>query len=509
MKLTMPNMLLKRIRIIVAIVFFTAITLLFLDFTGTIHLWLGWLAKIQLMPAILTASIAIIVFIAILTLLFGRIYCSIICPLGIFQDIVSRLASKRKKNRFTYSPALDWLRYGMLGVFIVLFIIGIHSAVALLEPYSAYGRITSNLFAPFYQWGNNLLAYFAGQVDSYAFYSVEVWLPGLVTFVAASLIFTVLIVLAWLGGRTYCNTVCPVGSVLGLLSRFSLFKLTFDTGKCKKCGLCEWNCKASCIDVKNLTIDGSRCVTCFKCMEKCKFGAMKYAPVKIGKKQNVGSEMVGKENSTNDGVSRRSFLSVAGIFAFAQTVKAQQLRGDGGLADILDKKIPVRKTPIVPPGATGLRNMNKYCTACQLCVSVCPTNVLRPSAKLATLMQPEMSYEKGYCRPECTKCSQVCPTGAIRAITPADKSAISIGKAVWIKDNCIVNRDEVQCNSCANNCPTGAIMLIAVNQKDKNSLRIPIIDGELCIGCGACENLCPARPFSAVYVEGNVVHHSV
>jgi formate hydrogenlyase subunit 6/NADH:ubiquinone oxidoreductase subunit I len=153
--------------------------------------------------------------------------------------------------------------------------------------------------------------------------------------------------------------------------------------------------------------------------------------------------------------------------------------------------------------------MNKCCTACQLCVSVCPNSVLRPSAKPVTLMQPEMSYEKGYCRPECTKCSEVCPAGAIRAITPADKSAISIGKAVWIKDNCIVNRDEVQCSTCTNNCPTGAITLVAINPDDKNSLKIPLLDGELCIGCGACENLCPARPFSAVYVEGNVVHHSV
>jgi ferredoxin len=296
-----------------------------------------------------------------------------------------------------------------------------------------------------------------------------------------------------------------VGSVLGLLSRFSIFKLTFDVEKCKKCGLCERNCKASCIDMKNLSIDKSRCVSCFKCMEKCKFGAMKYAPVKIGKKQNIKRE----ENSANGGVSRRGFLSIAGVFALTQTVKAQQPKGDGGLADIIDKKIPARKTPIVPPGAGGLRNMNRRCTACQLCVSVCPTNVLRPSAKLASLMQPEMSYEKGYCRPECTKCSQVCPTGAIRAITPADRSAVSIGKAVWIKENCIVNRDEIQCNTCANNCPTGAITLVAINPDDKNSLKIPLLDGELCLGCGACENLCPARPFSAIYVEGNVVHHSV
>jgi ferredoxin len=194
---------------------------------------------------------------------------------------------------------------------------------------------------------------------------------------------------------------------------------------------------------------------------------------------------------------------------FANTIKAQEQKVDGGLADILDKKIPERKTPIVPPGAVSAKNMKDHCTACQLCVSACPNNILRPSGKLATFMQPEMSYERGYCRPECVECSQVCPTGAIKPITTADKSALAIGTAVWIKDNCVVNTDNVQCDNCAHHCPTGAITMIACDPDDKNSLKIPVVDKENCIGCGACENLCPARPFSAIYVEGNVRHHLI
>jgi ferredoxin len=495
--------MLYKIRLIVATVFFALVTLLFLDFTGTVHLWFGWIAKTQLLPAILAVNIAVIALIAVFTLLFGRIYCSVICPLGVLQDGISRAAGKRKKNRFRYSPAKSRLRYGILGLFIIAVILNGNALVSLLDPYAAYGRVASNFFAPVYRQANNLLGWLAERMDSYAFYPTEIWVKGWIIFGTAALTLIVAGILARRGGRTYCNTVCPMGSILGLLSRFSIFRLTLDAEKCKQCGMCERNCKASCIDVKSLTIDKSRCVACFKCMEKCRFGAMKYAPVKIR------HEATSEENSANGGVSRRGFMSIAVAFTLAQTAKAQQPKGDGGLADILDKKAPARKTPIVPPGAGGLRNMNKCCTACQLCVSVCPTGVLRPSAKLASLMQPEMSYEKGYCRPECTKCSQVCPTGAIRAITPADKSAISIGKAVWIKDNCIVNRDEIQCSSCANNCPTGAITLAAVHPDDENSLKLPLIDGELCIGCGACENLCPARPLSAVYVEGNVVHHSI
>ncbi len=504
--------MLKKLRVALATLFFLLITLLFLDFTGTIHLWFGWLAKAQLIPAILAVNVVVIVILVLLTLIFGRVYCSVICPLGILQDGVSRISGRRKgkKNRFRYSKAKTWLRYGVLVLFIVALVAGISIIASLLDPYAAYGRIGSNIFAPFYRLGNNLLAWFADRMDSYTLYSTDVWVKSWLSLGIAAATLLVVGILAWRNGRTYCNTICPVGTVLGFLSKLSLFRPTFDTDKCTKCGLCERNCKASCIDSKNMTIDQSRCVTCFNCIEKCNFGAMSYSLRKMGSKksqvttQNTTVEMEGKE-----GVSRRSFLAIAGTFVAVNTVKAQQLQVDGGLADIENKKRPDRKTPIIPPGADSLRNIKQHCTACQLCISACPNHILRPSNKLATLMQPEMTYENGYCRPECTECSQVCPTGAIKRITVAEKSAIAIGYAVWIKDNCIVNRDDVQCTACERHCPTEAIMLIARDPSDEKSLKVPTVNTELCIGCGACEYHCPARPFSAIYVEGNVSHHSI
>lgn len=161
------------------------------------------------------------------------------------------------------------------------------------------------------------------------------------------------------------------------------------------------------------------------------------------------------------------------------------------------------------PGSLSARNMAQHCTACQLCVSACPNQVLRPSADLRKLMQPEMSYERGYCRPECTKCSEVCPAGAIRPITKADKSSVQIGHAVWVKKNCIPLTDGVQCGNCARHCPTGAIQMVPSIPEDKDSPKIPVINVERCIGCGACENLCPARPFSAIYVEGHERHRII
>lgn len=498
--------MLRKIRVATASVLFLLLSLLFLDFTGTIHGWFGWLAKIQLIPAVLAMNVVVLVALVLLTLLLGRVYCSVICPLGIVQDGISAVSGRRKgkKNRFRYSPQKALLRYAVFGLFILCLVVGVSVVVSILDPYAAYGRMASGFFAPLYRAGNNLLALIAERADSYAFYSTEIWIKGGVAFGTAAITLLVVGVLAWKQGRTYCNTICPVGTLLGFLSRFSLFRMTFDKEKCTKCNACERGCKSSCIDVKSMTIDHSRCVACFNCVEKCRFGAIEYASVMARRKKRA----TGAVHEAN-GMSRRNALSLLGAIAASRTIEAQQLQVDGGLAEIEDKKRPDRKTSVVPPGAVSAQNLKARCSACQLCVSACPNEVLRPSNRLSTFLQPEMSFERGYCRPECVECSGVCPTGAIKPITVADKSAIAVGTAIWIKDNCVVNTDDVQCNSCEQHCPAGAISLVDRAPGYGDSLKIPVIDKERCIGCGACEYLCPARPFSAIYVEGNTRHHSV
>lgn len=572
--------MLRIIRITLAAICFVAVTLLFLDFTGTLHLWFGWLAKIQFLPAVLALNFVVIAILLVLTLLFGRIYCSVICPLGIFQDCVSNLSSRRKgkKARFSYSKEIKWLRYGVLVLFVIALVAGLNALVALLAPYSAYGRMVQSLLAPVWQWGNNLLAWIAERQDSYAFVTKDVWLKSLPTLIVAAVTFVVVVVLAWRNGRTYCNTICPVGTTLSFFSRFAMFRPVIDKSKCKSCHACERKCKAACIDVDNHKIDYSRCVDCFDCIDSCRLGALKYrfawgrgvgsgsTGAKTPQNAPVGSKMTsdGSKNGQNrssaaptpvaepvvrqgsptaevtdngKGVSkidatspvaepveatdkgRRAFLVggaaviggslLSSIPMRAEEEEIKDKKLDGGFAEVLPKKAPNRKTPITPFGSESVEKFYKHCTACQLCVTVCPNNVLRPSSRLEHLMQPEMSFEKGYCRPECVKCSEVCPAGAILKITPEEKTEWKVGTAGVDYDLCVVNRDGVSCGNCAHHCPVGAIRMVRKNPDDEKSPRIPSVNEEKCIGCGACENLCPSRPISAITVNGYSVHHNV
>ena len=572
--------MLRKIRITLAAICFVAVTLLFLDFTGTLHLWFGWLAKIQFLPAVLALNFVVIAILLVLTLLFGRIYCSVICPLGIFQDCVSNLSSRRKgkKTRFSYSKEIKWLRYGVLVLFVIALVAGLNALVALLAPYSAYGRMVQSLLAPVWQWGNNLLAWIAERQDSYAFVTKDVWLKSLPTLIVAAVTFVVVVALAWRNGRTYCNTICPVGTTLSFFSRFAMFRPVIDKSKCKSCHACERKCKAACIDVDNHKIDYSRCVDCFDCIDSCRLGALKYrfawgrgvgsgsTGAETPQNAPVGSKMTsdeskngqnrssaaptpvaepvvrqgsptaevtdnGKGVSTIDATSpvaepveatdkgRRAFLVggaaviggslLSSIPMRAEEEEIKDKKRDGGFAEVLPKKAPNRKTPITPFGSESVEKFYKHCTACQLCVTVCPNNVLRPSSRLEHLMQPEMSFEKGYCRPECVKCSEVCPAGAILKITPEEKTEWKVGTAGVDYDLCVVNRDGVSCGNCAHHCPVGAIRMVRKNPDDEKSPRIPSVNEEKCIGCGACENLCPSRPISAITVNGYSVHHNV
>lgn len=472
--------MLKKTRIALAAAVWVGITILL---TGFGHEWLGWLAKLQFLPSVLKLTagalglnLAVVIGLILLTLLVGRVYCSVICPLGITQDIITWIHQKTdKKFKFSYKPEKKIVRYVVWATFIICLIAGLQVVVALIAPYSAYGRIVRSIAGP---------------------YSWQPILVGAVTFIVVA-------VLAWTSGREWCNSICPVGTTLSFLSRFAIFRPMIDADACIGCHKCERECKAQCIDIKTKTIDASRCVDCFNCIDTCPKGSLKL-------RFAYGSKPAPKAETKEEN-GRRAFIQGAaiamGTAALAEaSAAAQEMKLDGGLADVLPKQKPERTERLVPFGARSIKDFYSKCTACQLCVSACPNGVLRPSTDLKHFMQPEMSYENGFCRPECTKCSEVCPAGAILPVTPEEKAASHIGTAVVDYDLCIVNRDEVSCGNCSRHCPAEAIVMVHKDPSDKKSPLIPSVIEDKCIGCGACEFLCPSRPLSAIHVNGLKTH---
>lgn len=508
--------MLRLFRIIFAIISFLAVTALFVDVTGFAAQHWAWMAKIQFIPAVLSLNLLAVIGLIVLTLVLGRVYCSVICPLGIYQDIVSRISiifskkKTRKLGKFRYSPNHKILRTAFFAIFAIALILGLISSlctilVSLLEPYSAFGRMAVFFGRPLSVIINNELAAQAALNDSYSFY----FIPQLPFSAALAIIaistFLIITVYAWKSGRGYCNQICPVGSLLGWMSQYSWLKPVINTDKCISCGKCARKCKASCIDSKNHKIDYSRCVACMNCISVCKDGAISYRHLTSNKTEKA-------EDQTPDS-SRRAFITGSAVVAGSLAASALG-HGDGGLAPLKLKQKADRKVKLVPPGAKGLKWLASHCTACQLCISNCPNEVLSPSTDLSNFMQPVMDFSKGYCRPECTKCSDLCPAGAILPIDIATKSSTKIGTAVVDADICISGAHGQKCGLCSQSCPAGAIEMIEV---EKNSGKLlPVVDAGLCIGCGSCEYHCPVGTVAsnrnnkaAIHVEGIERHHTI
>lgn len=506
--------MLKRLRTVLAIIVIVCLTSLFLDYTGSLRPWLSWLAKIQLVPAVLSLNLIVVAVLLAITLLFGRIYCSVICPLGIMQDVFTHVRGwikikKKKKNRFFFTPDRWLTRVVILVLFIICLAIPFtHSIATLIEPYSAYGRIATSLLAPVYDAGADIAADIAYHKGDYIF-APTLRSPGaLVTAVAWTTLILVGLT-AFFSGRTYCNTVCPVGTLLGYVSKFSLMKPHIDVSKCNGCTKCARNCKASCIDPKAHKIDYSRCVACMDCIEKCSTGAISYGiPKRNHEKTSSGSPAdPTRRAAIMGGVIVASAIAANGAekrMAVARSVHNKLT--DGGLAPITPKQSLQNQGHIVPAGAKSLRHFSSHCTACQLCVSACPNSVLKPSSDFDSLMQPHITFNEGYCRPECVACSKVCPAGAISMITPEEKTVISIGHAHVDLTQCLSATDVAECGNCARHCPTGAISMAPADGDSENSPLMPVVNESACLGCGSCEYHCPVRPVSAINVKANPDH---
>lgn len=386
------------------------------------------------------------------------------------------------------------MRYSILTVTIIFLLFGSTFLLNLLDPFSIFGKIIVNIVRTALLSLNN---YAASILNSFGIYFLdphEIRNYSLLSIIIASCFLMSVLVMSIFRGRLFCNTVCPVGTLLGTISKFSVYQITIDELNCKSCNLCERECKAGCIDKQNKMIDFSRCVSCFNCFNACHSEGIFY------RNTLRRSESLAKYETDE---SKRYFISsLLGYFAGFSFLSIAQVK-------IIPKKettISVeRKFPVAPPGSKSIEKFTSSCTACHLCVAACPAQVLQPAFLeygFLGMMQPRMDYITSFCNYECVICSEVCPTGAIKKILLEEKKIIQLGKAVFVKDNCIVYTEETACGACSEHCPTKAVDMLEMHK----NIKAPKLNNEICIGCGACEYACPTKPYKAIYVEGNPIH---
>lgn len=437
-------------------------------------------------------AIGFLIIIA-LTLLFGRVYCACLCPSGILQDGISWLRRiVRKKPNYHYLKPRPGVRYGILGIVTFTTLAGSLAFLNLFDPYSLFGRVATTLFLPVVIAGNNFLAAVLARFDIYAVplrTSPPIFLPLVVIML---MIFGLLTVMALFWGRQYCNTLCPVGTLLGLLSRFALCRIRLNSATCIACNRCERVCRSGCLDIANKQVDASRCVACFDCLMVCPNASLAYRAAPAQERELDPS--------------RRKFLIKTASAAGAVALTGLSLRS---LArpllswerSPLAQRQPLQDNsiPIVPPGAKSIERFAASCIGCHLCVSACPTHVLQPARGkygLQGVLQPTMNYWAGYCDYECNRCGEVCPTSAIAPLPLDTKQLTQIGTVKLIEARCIVYDRKEECGACVEVCPTHAVY-----GEEVDRLLHPHLKIEHCIGCGRCENVCPQNP-RAIFVEG-------
>lgn len=501
---------LRPVRITIALIFLAGFIVLFSDIKAKVPSgWYNFFTSFQFLPSFLkflkahTLLSTLFILIVLLTLVGGRIYCSFFCPLGILQDAMSWLHKKLpfKRQRRKFKKSLDYLRYPILALFILsLFFLGL-MGISWLDPYANFGRIATNIYQPVFIFLNNLLVKGLNLLGIYALHPLAMKVFSPVSFIAAASVFLLILIMVIYRDRLYCNTVCPVGTFLGLISRISIFKIRIENTSCTRCGKCQVACKANCINIKEMTVDESRCISCYNCISSCEEDSIGYRLTKRLKKDVPSDTVRSKREFVKAGLL---FLGAAPLLAHAEDLEDKEHRNQGN-RDHGRYHFRTRG-PISPPGSLSVENLKEHCIACQLCISSCPSKVLQPAFLeygFTGMMLPKMDNKAGFCNFECTMCSEVCPTGAILSLTKKEKETVQIGTVQFRKNHCIVETEGTACGSCSEHCPTQAVKMVPYI----NGLTIPEVDPEICVGCGACEYACPVTdPHVAIFVYPNEVH---
>jgi polyferredoxin len=429
----------------------------------------------------------------VVTLLFGRVMCGWVCPLGTVHQFFSWVFKKSKLLR-PRKPASGglWIKYAVL-VFVLIAAVFSLDLVGYLDPFSFLTRTAATAVIPAIGQGlHGLVGIVYGfnlnaLGDKLSQFVETLTLNG--TFQGGffiGLMFLGLVLVNIWRERFWCRYICPLGAMLGLMSRFNLFKLKIDEAKCTKCNLCSIHCETQAAPFPNDQWKSSECVYCETCAAICPTRAITF-PVRIQKEKLPAVDLTKRRLLTT------SFLAFFSV-PFFRLSKARKRAGE---------KL------IRPPGSLPEPAFLAKCVKCGECMKACPTNGLQPALTEAGpegLWTPVLVPKIGYCEYYCSLCSQVCPTGAIKELSVPEKTAVKIGLA-WInKNRCIPYFLGRPCIVCEEHCPTSpkAIKFILVETKLPDGTvaveKAPFIDPELCIGCGICENKCPVMDEPAIYV---------
>jgi polyferredoxin len=457
--------------------------------TGYIYRYLGW-------------ALGIIV----LTFLFGRVFCNWICPFGTLHQFVNYLFniqpnSKRiEQNR--YHPA-QYFKYAILVVFLIMAALGALQ-IGLLDPIVMMYRGFATFVSPAWNMLIGAITPLFGRAGIDTSWSDTLkFSPGGANriFVGSfwvGLWFLLFVALNLWKPRFFCRFVCPLGAFLGVLSRYSLFRINRDVTKCTDCNLCLTHCEGA-ADPQSM-VRKSECFSCMNCIDDCPEDALQFTMIGLDRKQVVEAPDISRR--------RLVFAGITGLLAFPL------LRNNGTATDENFSPHMIR-----PPGSVAEPEFLKKCIKCDQCINVCPTNVLQPATLkeggFETLWTPVMNFNIGHCQLNCTLCSEVCPTGAIRKITVAeklgkgeyaDKGPIVLGTAFINTTRCLPWANQIPCVVCEEVCPVSPKAIQTIDEEVKDVfgkmvvLNKPFIVPDLCIGCGICQHECPVQDDPAVYV---------